>query len=87
MQSRQPNEPAWPERASPNPPWESGSQSIAPTTRFFDELRVLADTYPNVAGIEDVGRSIEGRYLRAIHLGTDADAPTVVLSGGQHARE
>jgi carboxypeptidase T len=53
----------------------------------LDYLELLAVSHPELARIEDVGTSIEGRPLRAIHIGANADAPTFVFNGGQHARE
>ncbi len=58
-----------------------------PYVAVVEHLHMLSLAYPDRARVEDIGTSLEGRKLRAIHLGTNTDAPTVVFNGGQHARE
>lgn len=58
-----------------------------PYVAVVEYLQMLSLAYPDRARTEDIGTSIEGRKLRAIHLGTNPNAPTVVFNGGQHARE
>lgn len=65
---------------------------------FFDSYRThnehigflynLADTYPDLAEVFTVGRSVEGRFMWAIRItGPGEDKPGVLYHGGQHGNE
>ncbi|MEM6997264.1 MAG: M14 metallopeptidase family protein [Myxococcota bacterium] len=51
-------------------------------------LDTLVAAAPDVASVEEIGRSLEGRPIRAIRISrAHPDAPAFVINGGQHARE
>ena len=57
----------------------------------MDYLQRLANSYNNIAKIEDIGKSVEGRELRVIKIGTNhsngSKKPGIWIDGGIHARE
>ena len=79
------------QRVDPSrPPAKDFFADFKPFAAVDDHALRLADLHPELAYTEVIGRSIEGRPLRALHI-TDPDSgqdkPTIVLNGGQHARE
>jgi carboxypeptidase T len=51
-------------------------------------LGTLAARGPELVRIQQLGTSVEGRRIRGVRISAAADdAPTIVLNGGQHARE
>ncbi|MBC8069568.1 MAG: hypothetical protein IAG13_14620 [Deltaproteobacteria bacterium] len=79
-------------RLSLRPPAQGGAS-------FFAEYRDLAEIdaqldasaadHPELATIVELGDSIEGRPIRGLWIteAGDADRPTLLITGGQHARE
>nr|P04069.1 RecName: Full=Carboxypeptidase B [Astacus astacus]prf//1004229A CPase B [Astacus astacus] len=58
----------------------------------YDEINAwldsLATDYPELASVEDVGLSYEGRTMKLLKLGKGgADKPIIFIDGGIHARE
>ena len=57
----------------------------------MDYLQRLANKYNDIAKIEDIGKSVEGRELRVIKIGTTptngSERPSIWIDGGIHARE
>lgn len=75
---------------------------VSATSMFFDVFRTLDEIYnwmdrlqesfPDIVNIEVVGKTYEGRDLRALHLcanrkETNPEKKTIVITGGLHARE
>ncbi|KAG7379313.1 hypothetical protein PHYPSEUDO_008741 [Phytophthora pseudosyringae] len=66
-----------------------GSLSVDEVEAFIDEV---AAAFPLIAQAEDLGRSVEGRPLRALCLGAcyapeDQKVPQALFTGMHHARE
>ncbi|KAK1942025.1 Carboxypeptidase T [Phytophthora citrophthora] len=66
-----------------------GSLSVAEVEAFIDEV---AAAFPIITKVEDLGRSVEGRPLRALCLGAcyapeDQMTPQALFTGMHHARE
>jgi hypothetical protein len=59
--------------------------------RLIDNhLRAFADRFPDVTRLEEIGRSIEGRPLLALHIASDpedANRPVLLLNAAHHANE
>jgi hypothetical protein len=55
------------------------------------ELKNLATTYPNIAQVVDLGKSIENRSIWGMkisdNVATEEDEPEILFVGGHHARE
>ncbi|MEK7355942.1 MAG: M14 family metallopeptidase [Bdellovibrionota bacterium] len=55
------------------------------------ELLALAAKYPNLAEVDSIGKSVEGRDIYRIRISGDlvngADHPAAIFMGGHHARE
>lgn len=75
---------------------------VSATSMFFDSYRTLDEIYgwmdrlqesfPDIVKIEVVGKTYEGRELRALHLcaskkDANPEKKTIVITGGLHARE
>ncbi len=61
-----------------------------PLDEVFAYMEGLAAAYPDLAKIEDIGQSLEGRPMRAIRItgpGDPDSKPGFFFHGGQHARE
>ncbi|GJQ71042.1 hypothetical protein Trydic_g952 [Trypoxylus dichotomus] len=53
-----------------------------------DYLTELAAKYPDIATVEEIGSSYEGRPISMIKIGVgSSDNPTILVDGGIHARE
>lgn len=52
-------------------------------------LDALPAAYPAIASTFEVGLSVENRMIRGVRLSAsaDAEAPVIIFTGGQHARE
>ncbi|KAL7688766.1 putative peptidase M14, carboxypeptidase A, 1, 4-beta cellobiohydrolase [Plasmopara halstedii] len=67
----------------------SGSLSVEEVDAFIDQV---AATFPQISRIENLGRSVEGRPLRALCLGAcdaqdERKIPQALYTGMHHARE
>lgn len=64
--------------------WFAEYRDYATVDAYLDTLAARSD----LARVERLGVSTEGRGIRALRISNaPADAPTIVLNGGQHARE
>jgi len=53
-------------------------------------LATLSSTYPGHVRVAPIGTSVEARQIQAVHLSTnysESQRPTLMIIGGQHARE
>lgn len=65
--------------------WFDDYKDLAAIDTYMDDLVALR---PDIASVEVVGDSIEGREIRALRItGPEADRPGVMLLATQHARE
>ncbi|KAJ9571434.1 uncharacterized protein HLK63_G05885 [Nakaseomyces glabratus] len=63
-----------------------------PLDKIYSWMERLQESFPDIINIEVVGRTYEGRELRALHLcannnQTNPEKKTIVITGGVHARE
>ena len=64
--------------------WFAEYRDYATVDAYLDTLAARSD----LARVERLGASTEGRGIRALRISNaPADAPAIVLNGGQHARE
>jgi murein tripeptide amidase MpaA len=62
--------------------WFAEYKDYAAVDAYLD---TLAQQYPELVEVSQVGTSVEGRRIRALTIGEQT--ATIVLNGGQHARE
>ena len=79
------------QRASVSRPGQDWFADFKPFVAVDAYAGRLAELHPELARVEQVGRSVEGRPIRALRI-TDRQAgpkakAKIVLNGGQHARE
>ena len=57
----------------------------------INSINTSKNSYSNISTIVDIGKSVEGRELRVIKIGTDISnrprKPGIWIDGGIHARE
>lgn len=60
-------------------------------TEINDYLDYLSDKYADFVEVETIGKSVEGRDIRAVKISTkgkvDGQRPTIFVDAGHHARE
>jgi murein tripeptide amidase MpaA len=65
--------------------WFAEYKNYAAVDAYLD---TLARRHPELVELEQIGTSVEGRRIRALRIdATAGEAKTIVLNGGQHARE
>lgn len=68
-------------------------KNYRPLNVIYSWFDLLVDTYPEILTVERIGKTFEGRDIKALRLSlhsnikTDTQIKTVVLTGGIHARE
>ncbi len=62
--------------------WFAEYKDYAAVDAYLD---TLAQRHAGMVEVEQIGTSVEGRRIRALRIGNAG--PTIVLNGGQHARE
>jgi MYXO-CTERM domain-containing protein len=80
------------DRLAARPPHVPGGAGFfadfRPLSEIDDEIDALAEAYPEVVTVIPIGESIQGRTIRAVRLSTaPEDAPSVIVTSGQHSRE
>ncbi|MGE0870363.1 MAG: M14 metallopeptidase family protein [Kofleriaceae bacterium] len=63
--------------------WFSDYRDLEEVTAYLDRL---VDRHPSLSAKRDLGASVEGRSIAALEIGRGGNQ-TIVLNGGQHARE
>lgn len=57
-------------------------------SQIVEKLQAMADDRPDLCTLVDIGDTIEGRDIWALHItGPGSDKPVVLFNGTQHARE
>lgn len=68
-------------------------KAYRPLSVIYSWFDILVDTYPDLLKVERVGKTFEGRDMKALRLSIPSDkklnskVKTVVITGGIHARE
>jgi hypothetical protein len=70
--------------------WVGDPEGLRPWSEIHEELYELAQAYPGLTHLEEIGRSAEGRPLLALRVADDPhdlERPTIFLVAAHHANE